>query len=99
MDATQFHSPTRPLHTARFPHGALVAATLGSLGRLDLAEPAAKTGMHATGEGTHGQGNLTDPAASLDSAATTRNRMARWRARLTAPIRRLAVSLMLAGAM
>ena len=99
MDATQFPSLPRPLHTARFPHGALVAATLGSLGRLDLAEPAAKTGMHTNGEATHGQGNVTDAAASLDSAATTPNRMARWRARVTAPIRRLAVSLVLAGAM
>ena len=92
MDATQSHSLPRPLRTARFPRGALVTATLGSLGRLDLAAPAAKTG-------THGKGNVPDPAASLDSAATTRNRIARWRARLTAPIRRLAYSLVLAGAM
>lgn len=99
MDATQFPSLPRPLHTARFPLGRLVTATLGSLGRLDLAEPAAKTGMHASGEGKHGQGSVTDPAASLASTATTRNRMARWWTRLTAAIRRLAVSLMLAGAM
>lgn len=99
MDATKSYSRTRPLHMAGFPHGTLVAATLGSLGRLDLVDTPVTTGTHATGEGTYGNGNVTDPAASLGSAATTRNRMARWRALLTAPIRRLAVSLMLAGAM
>jgi hypothetical protein len=92
MAATQFYPLTRPLPTVHTPLGALVPATLGSLGRLDLAEPAAKTG-------THGKANVPDPAAALASAATTPNRMARWRVRLTTPIRRLAVNLMLAGAM